>query len=363
MTKFLHVMPHVSTVYNKQIIEMINSNPDFFNPDEHLFILAHQDVYDDVKHYKNTKFEPEVITNHKIIETYATQAQYIFLHENQTIRLKTMLKLQRKTLHRIIWCIWGHDLYPKKSNSNTLLHCIYHTFKYRLRHYISKQFYAIGIGFKYDAEQVKQLFKKIKILYTPYGYVKNQKKEIDKIAAKPKPHNFTRVMIGHSAYPFLNHKFILGKLSKYKNENLKISLVLAYGDQTYAEEIKEYALQIFNKEKIEIIDTMTNHLEYLEYLKNVDVCILDFKHQAALGNFYILCYLNKKIYLNKDGILKKACDAENIQTRNVDDIDKITFEEFIKPFHNNENEQKLGLYYIDDNNYLKIWKETLKSLE
>lgn len=341
---------------------MINENPRFFDKNEHLFIIANKNVYDDVKKYKNVKFDSSILDNHITIKKYAEQTSYIFLHENQTIKLKTMLRLRRQVLNKIIWCVWGHDLYEVYSNRG-ILRTIKSKLKNRLRIHIANKFHAIGVGFRYDSKIAQTKYKKPKIVYTPYGYVKNQKAEIDNVIKNAKSHRYTRVMVGHSAYPFLNHKKILEKLSRYKNEDIRISLVLAYGDSTYAEEVKNYAYKIFDEEKIEIVTKTTSHQDYIKYLQSVDVCILDFPHQAALGNFYILCYMNKTFFLDKKGILRQAADSERIKTYLIEDLDTISFSQFKQKLIDNHAERNFGLYYIDDKNYLRIWKGTLDSLK
>ena len=51
----------------------------------------------------------------------------------------------------------------------------------------------------------------------------------------PKIDDPIRNMVDHSAYEYLHHIDILDKLVVYKNENIIISLVLAYGNKAYAE--------------------------------------------------------------------------------------------------------------------------------
>lgn len=361
MPKYVHLMPHISTIYNRQIIDMINQNPKYFNKTDHVFVIANKDVYSRVKEYTNTVFDNTILHNHHSIEKHAKSAQYIILHENQSISLKTMLQLRRSTLNKIVWCVWGHDLYTTNTKQD-IARIIKRTIRDHIRKYIINHFYAIGIGFKYDAIIARQKYKKPKIVYTPYGYIKGQKAAIDSIISTAKPHQYTRIMIGHSAYPFLNHEAILKKLSKYKDENIKISLVLSYGDPAYATRVQNYAYQLFDKDKVEVINKMMQHQEYLEYLQSIDICILDFPHQAALGNFYILCYMNKKLFLNDNGILKHASDAEKMETYSVGDIDKMDFSQFRKKLTDVKNEHEFGLFYIDDLNYLKTWKDTLEHL-
>lgn len=358
--KYVHIMPHPSTIYNRQIVEMINDNPDYFNPDEHLFVIAHEKTYADVKQFPNTIHEPKLLEDSKVIKKYATEARWIFLHENY-LPLKVLLPLQKKTFSKIIWCVWGHDLYNNVEKIS-LLHSAKKYIGKIIRDHITKKYYAIGIGFEYDNIEIRKKYGDIRIVHTPYGYVKGQKQFIDKVLGKTTTHQYTKVMIGHSAYPFLNHERILDLLAKYKDEDIVISLVLAYGEKDYAKRIQDKAIGIFGKDKVEINQELSAREDYIKYLDTIDICIFDFAIQAALGNFYLLCYMKKKFFLNKDGILKIAADSEKMETYTTDQISTMDFDTFRKPLSNTVNEYKFGDKYINDDNYLVAWRDTLNAL-
>ena len=170
-------------------------------------------------------------------------------------------------------------------------------------------------------------------------------------------------MIGHCAYQFLRHIEIMDLLKKYKDENLLISLVLSYGDMEYARKVEEYAIQTFGNDKVEIIRKLMSPMEYIEYLNTVDICILDYKHQAALGNFWRLLYLEKKIFLNKDGILKLFANFEGAETYCVENIKNMNFEQFTKRLNDPQSCKKSVEFYIDENNILNMWKNSINELE
>ena len=198
-----------------------------------------------------------------------------------------------------------------------------------------------------------------------YGYEKGKREYINNLIEEEnviKKDEECRVMIGHNGYPFLNHLRIIDLLKKYKNENIKICLVLSYGNPEYAKKVKQYAIENFGQAKVEIISEMMPYKDYINYLKTIDICILDYKHQAALGNLWLLLYLEKKIYLNSRGILKLATNFEGAETYNVEQISQMNFKEFSKELSNPKSCKKSAEYYMDEQNILEMWKNAFREM-
>jgi len=169
-------------------------------------------------------------------------------------------------------------------------------------------------------------------------------------------------MVGHSAHQYLHHKEMLDKLSAYKNENILVSLVLVYGNQVYAKKVVEYAKKIFG-EKVEILRNRMDFKDYLRYLSTVDIAVFDQIHQSGLGNLHYLLYMEKKIYLNKDGFLKQAFLLEGIYFNTTNKLGLEPFEEFVKGNFCKERGKQYATFLSDNQNRVDMWKSTLKSLE
>ena len=117
--KYIHIMSHISTIYNAQIVYMINENEKDFNKNEHLFIISNLQVYKPIKKYKNVIFLEDISTDVKQFKKYANMCEYIFLHSN-TLSTKMLLSLNNDILNKIIWCEWGHDLYDNRETPKTI---------------------------------------------------------------------------------------------------------------------------------------------------------------------------------------------------------------------------------------------------
>ena len=105
--KYLHYMKIPSPVYNNMIIEMIANNKQF-DINEHEFIITNRESFEVSKKYKNVIFDPNY--NVDKINHNSRNYDYIFIH-GFSFKYYEQLLLKKKSLKKMIWCVWGHDLY------------------------------------------------------------------------------------------------------------------------------------------------------------------------------------------------------------------------------------------------------------
>ncbi|WP_128896350.1 TDP-N-acetylfucosamine:lipid II N-acetylfucosaminyltransferase [Longirhabdus pacifica] len=366
--KYLHIMTHPAMFFNENIIDMIHLNNDTFDSAEHLFIVGYEDIYNKYKMYDNVILIPKIMTkNYGKFLRYCNNAQFVFLHQNWFYDFIRLLITPIKIRKKYIWCVWGHDLYTNygmttglKERTKMFLRKIGGL----LINFESKYYKGIGIGFKYDALEIKKRFKKnINIYLCPYR-IGLDKEVVERIKSSNdtvyENKSNIKIMIGHSAHSYLNHKKILKKLEKFKDENILISLPLVYGNQKYAQEVIQYSKSIFGEDKVEVLERRLSSVDYIKYLNSVDVAIMDQVQQSGLGNLYSLLFLNKKVYLNGDGVLSQAFFLEGLYLNETSQIDRQSFEEFAQC--SNKSEYWYPGYMLDDTNMIRMWKETLKKL-
>ena len=269
-----------------------------------------------------------------------------------------------------IWCVWGHDLYAnlgKVEGARERIKLIARRIGDLLINYETKYYKGIGIGFKYDALEVKSRFKnKTRILMCPYPSGMKLE-EIDSIIEdtnsvekdKDAP---TKIMVAHSAHQYLHHKEMLKKLSAYKDENIIISLVLVYGNVAYATSVAEYAKSIFS-DKVEVFRNRMDEKDYIRYLTTIDIGIFDQVHQSSLGNLNYLLYMGKKLYLNKDGVLRLAFLLEGIYPDTTDKLGLEPYEKFIRENLSKEGAKSYAAFIMNEKNQMDMWKSTIDILE
>ncbi|MGV2786672.1 hypothetical protein GNF98_13005 [Clostridium perfringens] len=376
--KYVHLMTHRNTNINYGIIKMIKNNPNDFDDNEHLFVVGHEELKILYKEDENVIFLPDMFKkNFNKFIGLCKNVDVIFLHQNWFYDFKRFLFTPKTIKRKFFWCVWGHDLYKdnlpiERINTKFFirekLKRILRDIGYIMVNREVKYYRGIGIGFKYDSLEIKKRFgDKVEIYQTPYisglttkyidelvenqdCFINNRKKTI-------------KIMVGHSAHPYLNHIKMLDILAKYRNENILISLVLVYGNQKYADKVISHAINIFGENKVEILKNRMSIDKYIMYLNTVDVAIFDQKGQSALGNIYELMYLKKKIYINEKGFLKTPFELEGIYTSTTKEIEEKNFEEFIAASDCLKQEKEFSEYFMENQNRIKMWKRTLYRLD
>lgn len=361
MQTIVHIMPLDNVTHNSLLIDSINGS-DCFTGQDHRFIVKSQNLYEKVSHYPNVVYDRKIEKLQKLKAVFQS-ANLVIIHSMNMTVFQLML-IPRSELKKAIWVVWGHDLYFREGEKSFKgnLRRIFNSVRWKIKCLRIRHFNGIGIGFRYDAFRIIECFgSKMHIYNMPYCSL-----EYNALVRgyKPKENksDVIKIMVGHSAYRFMNHIEILKRLSHYRNEKILISLVLAYGGREYAEQVIECAYSLFKKEQIEIISESMSYACYLDYINSVHIAVLDQKHQSALGNFYLLTYFGKKIFVNANGLLKKASILEGFQTYDSSLIGELSFEKFSEPCTEQckVNMRRFAAYFYDDATCIQNWKMSLE---
>ena len=363
MLKCIHIMLHPTVRHNETIINVIN---DLHLTDvENHYLVFKKDVQEAFLKMTDNVFLGQ--DRVKAINECGKKYDYIFLHAME-LSPSEVFKIRKSVLKKIIWVCWGHDLYINRLEGgfvrklkNFAKKIIWFPANKRL-----KNIYGIGIGFKYDIMGAVERFGNIHIIRLPYGYRPGRLKCFSDIAdslPKESKENAYKVMVGHSGHAILNHIEVLKKLSKFKNENIVISLVLAYGEEEYIDKVISFAKQEFDEDKLEIILKEQSYEDYIRYIAGVDIAVFDQIKQSGLGNINLLTAFGKKLYLNRNGILKTAMDFEYVDVGCVDEIEDMSFKEFTKPCENVNYSVRYGTTKQDESLSLYAWNNIFKELK
>ena len=140
------------------------------------------------------------------------------------------------------------------------------------------------------------------------------------------------ILLGHSGFEFIEHEKYLRKLSKYKDEDIHVFLVLSYGaSEDRIQKLTKLAHDLIGADKCTIITEMMTRKKYYEFISTMDIAIFPFKHQSALGNTLRLANIRVKLYFHPKGVLAKGFLEGGVKTYDCRKIGKISFEEFVEP--------------------------------
>lgn len=355
--KYCHLLSGKATNFHKCLIDVLSCEENDLEKDEHLFITVNATAYDDLKNLGNVAFVKGA--NHltaNIINQCAKICKWLFIH-NLACSPIEVLKINKSLRKKIIWRTWGSDAGIELEIGSPIKKILKRVINVYYKRVI-KDFYAVGIANAVDKIDISSRYPGIKTFFVPYV---NKSACETRLQYKPSPKKEgspINVLIGHSGFPNDNHIKIIKDLSKFRDENIRLYLVLSYGDSEYIKRVVDIAKKTFGDKAI-IIDEYMPYDEYFKMLSKMDIGVLDGVKSYALGNLGALLFLKKKIVLNRDGIIKKAFDSENVPHLCSDEIGSLTFEEFSQPItYTNKN----SIQYKEYSDYVENWKFLLDEL-
>lgn len=339
--KNLHLMP-MGSIFDDDLVTELNANfPKEFN------VFYHAEQRERLKDVENSHVVPDAFTP-EFINAHVKEYNKIFLH-SLFLSPDDILRLTDEAAKKIVWIVWGHDLYTVKKKqkwtaSRFMKESIHSAKKIVRGTYIRanrkkravadkvSKFKAIGIGYSYDEKEIRKKYgKTVPVVYGPY-FSRTTQEKVDKLREMhlSKKDHCTNILIGHSGFEFLEHEKYLQKLSCYKHEDICVHMVLSYGaSEDRIQKLSQMAISIFGEEKCNTITKMMSKNDYYEYLTKIDIAIFPFVHQSALGNAKRLAYMGTKLYFHPNGILAKGFQQDGMKVYDCREIGEVPFEQFI----------------------------------
>lgn len=348
---YLHLFFINSPIFNSEFVEFINKH---FDIKDHRFIYAYEDSYLLAKDIKECSFDSSICNRMGILKYLKdTKYEYVFFH---SMLIKSLYFIPNRYLKKINWCSWGHDIECFPIQANGLKQCIK---KIIVDSKVSK-FNSFIAGFKGDITKFSDIYldtkvKMINAIY-PMGY------DITKFPEnKCNIHTPIRIMVGHSAFPYLQHEKYLDILAQF-SDRICLYLVLNYGDKIYAEKIIKLVKRRFVNYKI--YDSFIDRETYVKLLNEIDYFVFDYIKQAAFGNILLAMYLTKNIYLNENGVMYNTFKNERLHIKScqslIEDINDPQKAYNIDELMVNKS---WAHKYLDENEIVLQWKKVFNVLK
>lgn len=379
-SKFTHFFLHNSSYFGLLLIDFFMDSCDFFVPSENNFVTISEDLYLEVKKRYPTvnicvenKCEPNEIVG--IVNKYGYDTDNIIIHSFPGRIDRLISIIDRELLPNIIWRSWGHDvdkvtfkiLHTDSSRFRDIVLHLYSPIEYiyklslqrRSIHRI-KDLYAVGIGSVVDEINVKSIYRYDKKFYMMPYPVKGADEAVETALQGKKKSPILNVMIGHSGQGQDNHIESIKKLGKFAHNNIKLFIMLPYGESVYVDKVKEYTLENWQGE-YEFVEKSVSFDKYAEFMANMDVVIFDAAISTGLGNVMLAIDFACKIYVNRKGIIAKGLEAENIPFHYSDEIQNMSFNEFSRK----EQYSLSGLVTMAGLNYkqsIEVWRDIYQDL-
>lgn len=355
--KFIHFLWHPSPIFCPRLVKMID-NPEYgFSSEDHLFVTPYKDLYDKLSEYPNVVlYETKNPFGAQMVNHYAPYGDWLFLHSIPDWRKAIFIR--KKFQKKIIWRTWGHDAAFFNVHKGNIIKRFAKFLLNVIRKRVVKNFYAIGVSSNYiDELDVKEKFGNVKTMVVSYLDVNGRKQLMN---PSRKNADVLNILVGHSGTLLDNHIEILGRLKTFEHKNIRVFLLLSYGDPTYIQKVSDYVKDYW-PQNVEIISKFMSVPEFTEFLSKIDVAIFDGKNSYAIGNVTILQSMRKKLFFNRDGLWHRAFVEKGCPHSCTDELLNMSFDSLKTPFNYKDVYEGLDKRYFDD--LLDGWKKLLCSLE
>lgn len=355
MSKVLHIFS--DSPYTEKFIRFINK---YFDSTEHQFIILCPNYKSKFVEFYKTQNNCSVTQSKSIYFKYSQDfksAKQIIIHQlNKPQLMASLLLFYPQAYKKMVWSIWGGDVYFYKYKSNSLKD----TLMEFLRKITIPKIPVITSYIKGDYDEV------VKIYNSSAKYIKAKypspidEETILKFANKNKKKNTDciSILVGNSADPSNEHIATFKLLQKFKTENIKIFSVLSYeGSKHYIDTVIQSGKNIFG-EKFEPILGYMNFEDYLNFLGNIDICVFNHKLQQGLGNVYILLALQKKVFMDSSISSFRYYNELGIKIYDTKKINESSFEDFRDQKRQDTiNNYNLILNDISEKTIYQEWKK------
>lgn len=349
--KYIHLFFLNELIFSSKCVQNINDRENEFVVSDHLFVTPYENVYNVISKYGNAELA-ECKNNIELINKYAPMCDYIIAH---SLPQKEYL-INPRHYKKIIWRTWGHDVQRYNSRGSSVIKNLAKLLLCQLWKHQVRSFRVVGVANTVDRLDIKEKFGDVRMLRVPYAS-KEETGLMESVNPKNKVTEY-KVLLGHSGYANDNHIEILKKLKKFSKENMEIYMVLSYGDIRYINTVRDF-VEKEQIDNIKIIDEFMPYNDFVDFLSGMDIAILDNDKSYALGNIAWLLYFKKKIFLNRNGVIKRAFDIDGVPCMCTDEIDEMTFNEFVETlkFDGVDSEMITHGYEYDINDLKKLFFE------
>ena len=346
--KYIHIFYGHDLKFSRPLIEAFNDPDSGIRQEEHLFVIMYSHLYAEMKHHNNVILDD---SRSNLLLKYGKQCKWLIAYglPSSIQVFLTPRNIRKKTIYR-----YGggscttHLVY----NKGKILQNI-KTFSKRLLFNISmKSFAAIGVAGSVDIIDLSKVIKNGRYIYLNYAYgryglgKKAVLEEIGEQNLEDKCKKKINILLGHRGTPENNHIEILKRLERFDKRELCIYIPLSYGKPEYINCIREY-INKKNYGNVVVINEFLDYKEYASLLQTMDIGIFDGYTSYALGNIRILLFFRKTVYLRDSGVLAEAFKYEGVPYKSIEQIESMTFEEFIEPVKYIENGARLLSQDVD----------------
>lgn len=346
----LHLFPA-----EKFTTDYINRINNLFDSKNQLFIVfgMNKEEYclNEIKNKENVIIVNKLYLMGKKFESLIMKSSKVICHSLffKLIDICMLNKIIKKTHKKLIWVIWGKDLYEDYDKSHTIKGAL--QIKPLIKEFLRRSLiYKISIFITTgDVDILKKRYKlnnNAKFMSAQYSYKLLDILQEDK-------HDKINIMVGHSATETCRHIPTFEMLKKY-SDKINVFCPLSYPkDEKYINKVKEAGYSIFKDSFFPITEFM-KYDEYVKFLNKIDIGVFNNNRQQGMGNITNLLYFGKKVYLSSDNTIRKSYYKPKYYIYDCEDIKNEDFLCLLDKEKRDNNKNNI-IYKFSDENFFNEW--------
>jgi dTDP-N-acetylfucosamine:lipid II N-acetylfucosaminyltransferase len=268
-----------------------------FNPEEHRFLVIGKATAFPITPRANVIEMASYTGNVLQMLHMLYRADRIFLHSLFDERMLQWLVLQPWLLKKVVWVMWGGDLYRYQSNQRSR----------RLATRLNEQIRAFAIprfasyiGLRGDYKLAQRWYGVSRPLHEVFFYPSNLfRAECRRVATSGQDRTSIRILLGNSADPSNRHLELFERIAPHVDARCQLIVPLSYGDSDYRETVIQAGRKRFGQQLLPLTEFMALD-EYFQLLSTIDIAMFNHQRQQAMSNLIQLLGFGAKVYLRDD---------------------------------------------------------------
>lgn len=295
-------------------IDFLEAHFDDFSK-RHVFFVEGLPTAHPIRPRKNVLFASDYgrWNKYRVLLRLMYRADKVVLHGLWSHRVIQLLALQPWLLRKCYWVIWGGDLYCHELRERDSAQ----RRREKWRRFVIRRVGHLVTFFDGEYKLAKKWYRATGAHHRSFTYPSNVFKHNESRREKGETIN---IQVGNSATHTNQHFSALERLSRFKNENVRIFIPLSYGDHEYASRVVAYGVSIFGEKLVPLFDFLP-YREYLEYLETIDIAVFNHNRQQGVGNIVSLLGMGKTVYMSPEVTSWTALRNMGLQVFDVEKLD------------------------------------------
>lgn len=330
--KYVHIM--FNDKFNKPFVDFLNTS---FNQNEHIILCK--------RVFNNQPFPvgANVLEIKSLAFLNFSKNKKIICHSLFDNELVKYLYRHKSVLRKkAYWMIWGGDLYEAQRDKKN--------------DFVRKNFKGYISDTDGDCSVAKLKYDSNPLTFNA-GYTFPITKEMLNLTKK-EVHDYLQIQINNSCDESTIE--MLKILSKYKDENIRITTILSYGSLDFKDSIIQIGKKYFGS-KFSYLDKYLSPKDYAQFLAQNDILILNQNRQQGLGNCFSNLALGSKVYIKKEITTFNHFNSRGMvvfDTNEIKNMDYFTFSNYNGDLK--LSNMKLASIFFDMPYLKKLWEEVFQ---